>query len=248
MKSSFLLFSTLIVHLLFNQGLAHEVRGEKVAIGQGYAYTYIQLNAKMKPVSLGIALSKEALQSLPDKDSSYSLKLPSSIFLPPYHEIIVNWNAFGHEPPDIYGIPHFDFHFYTISKDERESIMCMGDDLPVCTKSPIAEFIPPFYIPTPGGVPMMGWHWLDSRSPELNGKRFTSTFIYGFYNGEMIFLEPMITREFLLNFGSVAQDLSLPSEYAIDGYYPKKYNVHYDTSKKVYRIVMKDLELRMNKK
>lgn len=248
MKSPLLLFSSLIVHLLFNQGWAHEVKGEKVSIGQGYAYSYIELNAKMKPTSLGVALSKEALQGLPTKDVNYTLKLPSSHALTPYREIMLNWNAFGHEPPDIYGIPHFDFHFYTISKEERESIMCMGEDLPVCTKTPLADFLPPFYIPTPGGVPMMGWHWLDSRSPELNGKRFTSTFIYGYYNGEMIFLEPMITREFLMDFGEINQELSLPNKYAIEGYYPKKYTVKYDVSKKLYRIVMKDLVLRTTDK
>jgi hypothetical protein len=98
-----------------------------------------------------------------------------------------------------------------------------------------------YYVPTPEGVPMMGWHWLDSRSPELNGERFTSTFIYGYYNAKMIFLEPMITREFLLDHGKVNAELSLPKKFAYKGFYPKNYLVKYDSEMKVHRIVLKDL-------
>ncbi len=44
----------------------------------------------------------------------------------------------------------------------------------------------------------MGNHLLDSRSPELKDSLpFGSTFIYGAYDGELIFWEPMITLELL---------------------------------------------------
>lgn len=244
MKAPSIFTLILLMCSLLNQVFAHEIKGEKVLVGKGYAYPFVSMNAKMKPSSLGIVLSKDALDGLPGEDHDYTLKLPSSVSLPPYNEIIINWNAFGHEPTEIYGIPHFDFHFYGITKEEREAIMCMGDDLDICTKKPASDYFAEFYIPTPGGVPMMGWHWLDSRSPELNGKRFTSTFIYGYYDAEIIFLEPMITREFLLGFGTVNQALSIPKKYAINGYYPKKYTLNYDANEKVYRVVMKDLELR----
>ncbi|MDD4973009.1 MAG: hypothetical protein PHY93_01590 [Bacteriovorax sp.] len=243
MKSSSLFLLIFLACSLISQLLAHEIRGPKVIVGSGYAQTFVALNSQKGPSAVGIILSKEALDALPAVDQAYSLKLPSSVLVPPYNEIIINWNAHGHEPTDIYGIPHFDFHFYVITQEEREAIMCMGDDVYVCTKRPGTDYLPEFYIPTPAGVPMMGWHWLDSRSPELNGKRFTSTFIYGFYNAEIIFLEPMITREFLLNFGTVDQDLSTPKKYAVDGYYPRKYTLNYDAREKVYRIVMKKLVL-----
>lgn len=109
-------------------------------------------------------------------------------------------------------------------------------------KMPRATYLPKYYIPTPAGVPQMGWHWLDSRSPELNGKRFTSTFIYGYYSGKMIFLEPMITREFLMSKTYLYQELSTPKNYNYRGYYPQTYVVKYDSYKKVYRIILKNLE------
>lgn len=244
MKPASLITLGFFTFSILSQVFAHEITGAKVAVGNGFANTFVITNSKMQPTSLGIELTKEALNGLPTIDQSYSLKLPTSIEVPPYNEIIVNWNAMGHEPPDIYGIPHFDFHFYTIIPEEREAIKCMGDDIPLCQKLPIADFLAPFYIPTPAGVPMMGWHWLDSRSPELNGQRFTSTFIYGYYNGEMIFLEPMITREFMLGGGTVNQKLSIPRIYPFEGYYPVKYTFNYNAVKKVYRVTLAGLVLK----
>jgi hypothetical protein len=180
MKSSSYFVLSFLACSLITQLFANEIRGPKVLVGNGYARTFVALNSQKVPSAIGIILSKDALVALPALDQSYSLKLPASALVPPYNEIIINWNAHGHEPTDIYGIPHFDFHFYTITQAEREAIMCMGDDTLVCTKQPGSDYLPEFYIPTPAGVPMMGWHWLDSRSPELNGKRFSSTFIYGF--------------------------------------------------------------------
>lgn len=243
MKTALLISLSLFALNVITQARAHEIKGDKVSIGSGYGYTYVQFNAKNRPVSLGVALNSDALLGLPAVDESFSLPLPKNVSLPPYQEIIVNWNALGHEPPGVYDIPHFDFHFYVISKSERESIMCMGEDMPICIKQPINDFLAPFYIPTPSGVPMMGWHWLDSRSPELNGARFTSTFINGYYNGELIFIEPMVTREFLMANGSHELILSTPKRYAFGGYYPKKYTVNYDSAAKIYRIALKNLHL-----
>ncbi len=218
------------------------IKGESVAIGNGTAYTYVIYDEKNCPRSLGVALSKSALKALPETDSSYTLKLPGIIKLPPYKDVVINWNAHGHEPTDIYGIPHFDFHFYAISETERNSIMCMDQDNALCLKQPGSEYLPAYYVPTPAGVSMMGWHWLDSRSPELHGARFTSTFIYGYYNAKVIFVEPMITREFLLDHGTVNAEIPMPDKFAISGYYPQNYILKYDEEMSVYRIILKNLK------
>lgn len=247
MKSSFLLSVIILAYTSMSQLFAHEVTGPKIAMGNGYAQTFVITDAHKHPVSIGIKLTEGALNNLPEVDHAFSLRLPNTVSVPPYKEIIINWNPHGHEPTEIYGAPHFDFHFYIISKAVRESIMCMGADEAICLQKPIDDFIAPFYIPTPAGVPMMGWHWLDSRSPELNGQKFTSTFIHGYYGGELIFLEPMITREFMQDHGVVNQELSIPKRYPLDGYYPKKYSLHYDSEQKFYRIVFKELQLRETK-
>ena len=123
-------------------------------------------------------------------------------------------------------------------------ITCTGDDRDVCLKTPDADELPPFYVPTPDGVPQMGWHWLDSRSPELNGALFTSTFIYGFYNGKNHFIEPMITRDFIMKKELFEMPISVPLKAGIPGYYPSSYSLKYDMDKKMYVVSLKNLTWR----
>lgn len=238
-----LLFSALLLSSLHVFADSETIeKGEKIKIGKGWAYTYVIYNHEHLPKSVGIAMSESAMQGLPTSMVEYSLRLPRGAHVPPYKEINIGWNPQGHEPPEIYGLPHFDFHFYFIPKTERHAIKCMDEDVSKCTKQPGSDMIAPYYVPTPAGVPMMGWHWLDSRSPELHGAKFTSTFIEGYYNGKMIFLEPMITREFMMSDGSVNQLISLPQKFAYSGYYPKNYVFVHDKGAKVYRIVLKNLK------
>ncbi|MDG0816300.1 DUF5602 domain-containing protein [Bdellovibrio svalbardensis] len=204
--------------------------GSGVAVGKGLFRTYIEVDRDKKPVSLGVSLTGGALDGLPDTEHEYAyvLSLPEAYKLPPYEHVLLNWNPHGHEPQEIYGAPHFDFHFYMMSNEDRMKITCTGDDEAPCMKQPAPDYLPQYYAPTPAGVPMMGWHWFDTRSPEFHGQPFTSTFIYGFYNGQVNFVEPMITREFLLNHGSVDADVPMPNKVAKSGYYPSRYMVSYD--------------------
>lgn len=241
MRMNLMIASVLLISSLSNVS-AKTINGEKMSLGNGNVYSYAVTSENGIPQSLGIALTEEALNGLSTVDQTFMIPLPTGVEIPPYKYVMINWNPHGHEPENIYGLPHFDFHFYALSDLKREAISCMGDDAAICTKMPEANYLPKYYIPTPAGVPQMGWHWLDSRSPELNGKRFTSTFIDGFYNGKMIFVEPMITREFLLSKTYLYQELSMPKNYYYRGYYPGAYVVKYDSDKKVYRIILKNLE------
>ena len=205
--------------------------GEEVSVGQGMARSYVEVDDANEPLSLGISLTGGVLNGLPDQmhQYDYMLPLPKIVCLPPYKYAMLNWNPHGHDPVEIYGKPHFDFHFYTIPNDVREKITCTGDDEATCMKMPSSDYIPAYYSPTPAGVPMMGWHWFDTRSGEFHGQPFTSTLIYGFYDGKVAFVEPMITREFLQSHGTVDADIPAPAKVADDGYYPQHYNLDYDS-------------------
>lgn len=221
---------------------AFVVYGQSVGVGQGTVRAFADIDENGNPLKVGLALSKEALQGLPqDNPTSYTVMLPSVLNIPPYNHMMVDWNPHGHEPDNIYGLPHFDFHFYFISNEQREAISCMGDDRDVCLMQPDADEIPSYYVPTPEGVPQMGWHWVDPRSPEYNGQTFTSTFIYGFYNAKMIFLEPMVTRDFLLTNTKFEQTVPSPLVFPMEGYYPQSYTVEYDANSCQYLVTLKDL-------
>lgn len=203
--------------------------GPPTPLGNGSARVFVEADDNGEPLSIGVGFAKEALEGLPEHDhGEYVVALPSVVNLPPYNHVVVNWAPQGHEPEGIYGLPHFDFHFYVISPEARQAITCQGDDLALCLKQPEPDKIPPFYVPTPDPVPGMGLHWFDPRSPEHNGQPFTSTFIYGSYNGEINFLEPMITREFIQATTSFESEISVPVKAPMKGYYPQKYSLVYD--------------------
>ena len=64
----------------------------------------------------------------------------------------------------------------------------------------------------------MGNHLLDPKSPEIKDSLpFTRTFIYGAYEGKLIFWEPMITLEFLRKSPDACFDISQPRRFRPTG-------------------------------
>ncbi|MEX2581897.1 MAG: hypothetical protein WD766_01410, partial [Gemmatimonadota bacterium] len=134
--------------------------------------------------------------------------------------------------------------FYTISRAERDGIVPTDPDW--ATKAaayPERAYIPEGYLDlaTLGGVdpgaaslPFMGMHWFDGSTPELHGKAFTETFIYGSWNGKMIFVEPMITREFFLR----KQDVTRKLPTAAKGVSPGSYRIYWDEASREYRVAL----------
>lgn len=92
---------------------------------------------------------------------------------------------------------------------------------------PRPGFIPPEYIPAPDGVPQMGKHWLDVMSPEFAGQTFTKTFVYGSYNGAVIFYEPMVTKAYIESghfHPYTSAEILLAHQYIL----PTQYNIYTD--------------------
>jgi hypothetical protein len=261
--------------------------GPAQSLGNGTVRTYITLDSKNNniPVEIGVAITETAMDNLPaapaaamDHAAHANMAMAMSMYvldLPtqnptPYKFVQFDWNPVGHEPAGVYDLPHFDFHFYTVPLSVRNSIV--PSDPQYAAKAanfPAQDLRAPFYIDaaTPAGapaaavtVPEMGLHWLDVRSPELQGmagkpqdfKPFTKTFIYGSWNGEFIFDEPMITKAYLLakktaTDAAVRDELvpvSTPAKWAKPGYYPSAYRITYDAATKEYRVALTQLALR----
>ena len=191
-------------------------------------------------------------------DEERILQLPNDIVdraQLPFKWISVNWNAEGHHPPPpkpgeapappIYARPHFDFHFFAWDRERIEAI----------APGPCGEFvdcgdfergrkaIPPRYVPEGHVdlgivVPRMGNHLLDSRSPELvdPATPFTRTFIYGAFDGELIFWEPMITFDFLRRTSDACFEIRQPAACRKAGYYPTRYCIRTQAGTKQYTV------------
>ena len=234
----------------------HRQYGTPIKFGEGRARSYIVLN-KGVPLEVGLALDERALDGLrapmhhePSEGGeehahedfdAYSVPMPAQNPTP-YHFIELDWNPAGHPPEGVYNLPHFDFHFYKISVEQRDAIVPSDPLFTVKSENaPAPAFIPPFFIaPAMVAIPRMGVHWIDVRSPELqpppNNKKFTTTFLTGTYDGAVIFQEPMITREFILSKPNVEIPLPVAAKVAPAGYYPSAYSITYDAQAKEHRI------------
>lgn len=231
--------------------------GKEITMGQGTARTYVTL-LNGEPHEIGVSLSEAALTGLPSAhdpggvlvEGHYMifenvLEMPASNPTG-YKFVTLDWNPGGHEPPGIYDSPHFDFHFYTLSNEARIAIGPSDPDLQKKAENvPAPEYIPQGYImPAAMAVPRMGVHWVDPTSPELNGKPFTQTFIFGTFDGEVIFAEPMITKAFLESKPNFTAPLPAAQQYAIAGHYPTGYSIRWDAAAREYRIALTGLTSR----
>ncbi|HEX5829985.1 MAG TPA: DUF5602 domain-containing protein [Gemmatimonadaceae bacterium] len=254
--------------------------GNAVAVGAGRARSYVLRDEKTgAPVELGVALDERALDGLPAAGSGhhgahvmtheYILQLPAR-HATPFQFVELNWNPSGHEPEGVYqDVPHFDFHFYTIAKAERDSIVPENPKFAALANNvPAADYVPAFNValgppgvpPAGVAVPKMGVHWVDTRSPELQAmlgkpdayRPFTKTFIHGSWNGRVSFWEPMITRAYILEKKTAADPavrdevvpIPMPKRYQNPGYYPDAYRIAWDPQAKEYRVALTGLAKR----
>jgi hypothetical protein len=272
----------------FNEAAAHRQYGTPSKLGNGIIRTYVVLDEKNegRPLEVGVAMSEQSLEGLPGAAPSsehmkghdhspsngnvFLLDLPSKNPTP-YKFVQFDWNPNGHEPDSVYTVPHFDFHFYTVPVEVRNSIVPSAPGYAqMAANKPAQQYWYPFHVDAStlaGGapdsavtVPLMGIHWLDVRTPEIQKlagnpdawKPFTKTFIYGSWNGQFIFDEPMITRAYILSKKTATEPsevdeiipVSTAQKYSPAGYYPSAYRITWDAQQKEYRIALTQLSWR----
>lgn len=213
--------------------------GHAAPLGKGTAQSYVTY-VSGKPAVIGIKFSADVLPDLPTdttKEWEYPLDLPAEAKVTGFDHLAVDWNPIGHEPKQIYGLPHFDFHYYRITQDEQSAVVPGPDMVPVP-----AKYVPKDYASGVIAVPDMGVHWSDSLAPEFKGQKFTNTFIYGFYHGQMTFMEPMTTKEWLLTRADQTIGIKQPQAFQKSGYYPKVSHVWYDANAKYYYMALEGLQ------
>jgi hypothetical protein len=221
--------------------------GDNRPLGNGTIRSWVTLDKNGDPTAIGVTFSEAALSGLPAKepDTEYLLSLPPQASATAFNHIGLDWNVKGHQPTGVYDVPHFDFHFYTITPQERDRITAQGDDLARVNRQPSAEYMPAGYVLVPdSAVPRMGSHLANPRSGELHGQPFTKTFLFGSYDGHIIFYEPMITRSFLESKANITEFINLPARYSKSGYYPTKYSVKYDPKNKEYTVSLEGMTRR----
>ena len=183
------------------------------------------------------------------------LQLPSEVSRRsdiPFKWSLVNWNPEGHIPPGVYDVPHFDIHFYM---EPIENIFAIeagpcGIEFIRCDQLELAlKPLPPNYIHSDfqdvgAAAPAMGNHLIDPTSPEFHGEAFTRTWIYGKYDGRIIFYEEMLTLEYILSKPNECFSIKSPEAVGLSGYYPTQSCVRYNAQTDEYTVSMEEFVLR----
>ena len=170
----------------------------------------------------------------------------------PFKWALLNWNPNGHIPPGVYDVPHFDVHFYIEPIENifalqrgtcgEEFLRC--DQFAIATKPLPSNYIHPDFKSVGAASPAMGDHLIDLTGGEFNGQPFTRSWIYGAYDGKIIFYEEMLTREYLLSQPDNCSSIKQPAAVAIAGYYPTQSCVHYDANRKEHTVSIEQFEHR----
>jgi hypothetical protein len=227
--------------------------GQFTILGNGTVRTWVKYH-NGKPASLGITFSETALQGLPTAEQlpknmpmmEYELALPPEAKATGFDHISLDYGPLGHEPKNIYDKPHFDVHFYMTSPAERKKITAQGKDLAICEKKPAAGLLPAGYILPPAtSIPRMGMHAMDPSGAEFRGGEFTQTFIYGYYNGKMTFIEPMIAVSYLATKPNFSTPVKTPAIYEKPGFYPTRYSISFDEKRREYTVALDGLTWRV---
>jgi hypothetical protein len=214
-------------------------KGQEASFGFGKAYTYVTNDGDGDPIEIGIAMDEAAFNNFNEMsgDHEVSLDYPAEAGKTPFKHQFMGFASHGHEPTAIYGVPHFDLHFYTTTQAQRTSISPF--DTLKASMMPTPDFFPAAYFPT-GLVPQMGVHWLDGTAGELNGASFTQTFIWGSFEGKVTFLEPMITHQFIAEKNNFETDIKQPAKFDQPGkFYPTKQGFKHENGE--YRFYLSDL-------
>jgi len=220
------------------------LKGPEVTMGNGKANSFFKIDNNDTPIEIGFEMTKEALNGLTQipmdfANSTFVLPLDQkAIDVTPFDHLVINWQPHGHPPVGVYTEPHFDFHFYKITLAERLAI-------PPYTPASAAKidllppsgFMPATYKADPGGIPAMGKHWSDPAAPSP----FSHTMIYGSYNGQVHFVEPMVTLAILQGGTTINIPYAQPLNFAKAGkWYPTKYNIYKDNNTNKHYVTLSE--------
>ena len=139
------------------------VLGHKNRLSNGFLQTYVLLDDGGDPIEVGVQMDLGLFDTdeMPTRksDGKYDIYDPedrsgdpvwyccgheAELTFPgkvakeiPFAHLVANYSPLGHNPPDIYDVAHWDFHFYAIKRQERLSVktpkfeeVCAVPDLP----------------------------------------------------------------------------------------------------------------------
>jgi hypothetical protein len=170
----------------------------------------------------------------------------------PFKWVLLNWNPTGHIPPGIYDAPHFDVHFemgaiadaFAIESGPCGPELVRCDQFKTARKPLPPNYMAPDYVDVEAVVPVMGNHLIDVTGPEFRKQPFTQSWIYGVYDGKVIFYEAMVTLAYMRSKPNGCLPIKAPKAVAVSGLYPTEYCVRHNATTGEYSVSMEKFSRR----
>ena len=230
-----------------------ETQGECGSMFQAQVCTWARMQGD-SVIALGALVPIAGIESAPkDFPMAWPPQPVAALALPAAAQqrsglthLTIFWESMGH-PPGPYLTPHFDFHFYTISPEQRLAMDCA--DLSKPSELPAGYALPDVTLPPPMAsmigtgtliglcVPQMGMHSLLTTELESTNV-FRGTMVIGYYQGKPIFIEPMVTQAMLME--KQPFDLAIPAIPGMEANRPRAFRAEYDQQQQAYRFVFSD--------
>jgi hypothetical protein len=242
-KSTLLTLASLLVFSGCAGDSTDRVIGESTEVGGLAAHSWALMDDAGTVTQVGFSVDREKAESM-TIGVAIPLSLPAEVVEQTlFDHIQIDFMNEGHTPGPFL-VPHFDFHFYTVTSDEILAVDCVDEPMPDESRMPAPYIIPDTAIdPTGTCVPAMGVHAINPTSPELapeSTTAFTEHFILGYHNGEMTFIEPMIAQSVLAAGTELSGDVPRPATYGKTTLYPATWSLALSADGTEYEVSFSD--------
>ncbi len=229
------------------------IAGDSATVAGGSVSTWARVNGGGKVIWVGLTIPLSMVENMPAPGSGpagavATLNYPAIVQQTTYfNHAEVQANEHGHPAnpryADVhrYEAAHFDFHFFSIPVAAVLTIPFVPPS-PLLPSVPM-ERLPVGYAQPEFSVPQMGRH--SSPLSEFTATdTWLATMVTGFLPDAtaMHFIEPMITREFLLRRQNFTLPVPQPAVLGKETQYPTECVVAYDKDADAYHIVFKGFE------
>ena len=229
------------------------VAGESAVIAGGTVSTWARVNGGGKVIWVGLTFPLSLAENMPPPGAGPARAIAVLNF-PPVVRQTTYFNHFelhsqahghgtnpGYQTPDRNSEPHVDLHFYSIPVAQVLTIPFVPPS-PALPNVP-ADRLPAGYAQPEFSVPQMGRHCAPLSEFTAIGPLDLTMFV-GFLPDAsyMHFIEPMISRDFLLERENFTLPIPEPVRLGRPTSYPTECVVHYDKDADAYHIVFKGFE------
>ena len=225
------------------------VIGDTATVEGNVVVTWARVHERHGVQEVGVTIPVALFDDQPEPGSGPAGAIASLVFpeivrdTTFFNHFELQSQAHGHETPPgstnpiRNSVPHYDFHFYAI--DEYDVWLIPGVPAPLPRVA--AELLPYGYRQPGGSSAQMGRH-AAPQSSFVDPYLLSTVTIAGFVpdGTQMHFIEPMISREFLLRRGAFELPVPMSQSFGRLMFYPTKLMAEYDAELDDYHFVFSE--------